>query len=115
VGEGGSGISGGERQRIGIARALYHRPEILVLDEATSQLDSETEYALSEALGRLKGTMTIIVIAHRLSTIKNCDRVVFMKCGQVIDAAPFFVLADRNSDFARIVALANVGMLPDTS
>jgi ATP-binding cassette subfamily C protein len=115
VGEGGSSISGGERQRIGIARALYHRPEILVLDEATSQLDTETEYALAEALGRLKGTMTIIVIAHRLSTVKNCDRVVLMKGGQVVDAAPFLVLADRNSDFARIVALASVGMLPDTS
>jgi ABC-type multidrug transport system fused ATPase/permease subunit len=111
LGEGGSAVSGGERQRIGIARALYHQPELLVLDEVTSQLDVETEHALSTALSKLKGKKTIVVIAHRLSTVKNCDRVVMMKEGRVIDAAPFHDLAQRNHDFARMVELATMGIL----
>ena len=111
LGEGGSGISGGERQRVGIARALYHDPHVLVLDEVTSQLDVETEHALSQALAGLKGDKTVIVIAHRLSTVRNCDRVVFLKDGRIQDAAPFEVLAQRNADFERMVALASLGVL----
>jgi ATP-binding cassette, subfamily B, bacterial PglK len=106
-------VSGGERQRIGIARALYHQPEILVLDEVTSQLDSETEHALSQVLSGLKGERTLIVIAHRLSTVKNCDRVAFMKEGRIVDSATFPVLAERNKDFARMIALADLGLLPE--
>ncbi len=111
VGERGSSVSGGERQRIGIARALYHQPELLVLDEVTSQLDVETEHAVSSALFDLKGRTTVVVIAHRLSTIKNCDRVVLMKDSRVVDVAPFHELAQRSSDFAKMVELATMGML----
>jgi ABC-type bacteriocin/lantibiotic exporter with double-glycine peptidase domain len=73
VGERGARLSGGQRQRLGIARALYHGPEVLVLDEATSALDDDTEAAVTAAIERLRGSMTIIVIAHRASTVAKCD------------------------------------------
>ncbi len=77
-GEGGNRFSGGQRQRLAIARALYHRPEVLVLDEATSALDNQTENSFVEALDNLQGKLTIITIAHRLSTIEKCDQIIKM-------------------------------------
>lgn len=75
VGERGVKISGGQSQRISIARALYHNPEVLVLDEATSALDSQTEVEIMKAIDLLKGEKTILIIAHRTSTLKNCDAI----------------------------------------
>lgn len=83
IGDRGMRISGGQCQRIGIARALYRRPQILVLDEATSALDNDTERVVMEAIERLQGKMTMIIIAHRLTTIKNCDRIYEIKNGKV--------------------------------
>lgn len=84
VGEGGVRFSGGQRQRLAIARALYDDPDILVLDEATSALDNETESAVMQAIDALKGTKTLIIIAHRLSTIQNCNKVYEVKNGKAV-------------------------------
>src|SRR5256885_15922501 len=73
VGERGVRLSGGQLQRIGIARALYHAPLVLVLDEATSALDTATERSVMEAVRALHGAKTVIIVAHRLSTIEHCD------------------------------------------
>ncbi|WP_018862231.1 ABC transporter ATP-binding protein [Thioalkalivibrio sp. ALJ3] len=81
VGERGVRLSGGQLQRIGIARALYHDPPVLVFDEATSALDTETEAALMQAVERLAATKTLILIAHRLSTVEKCSQVVSLSSG----------------------------------
>lgn len=84
IGERGANISGGQRQRLGIARALITNPKLLVLDEATSALDSQTEAEFTAAIQALKGEVTLVVIAHRLSTIKNADHILEMKSGKFV-------------------------------
>jgi ABC-type multidrug transport system fused ATPase/permease subunit len=89
VGERGTKISGGQRQRLGIARAMFTNPKLLVLDEATSSLDSQTEEDISVEISNLKGSVTTVMIAHRLSTVKNADQVVYMEDGRIIAAGTF--------------------------
>ena len=104
----GSGLSGGQMQRIGIARALYREPEIIVLDEATSNLDVKIENKLTEVISQIKGSKTIIAIAHRLSTLVNCDRIAYLKDGTIIDVGTFQELCDKYTDFKEIVKLSRI-------
>ena len=101
VGERGTKISGGQRQRLGIARAMFTRPHLLVLDEATSSLDGETEADISEAIHSLRGSTTILLIAHRLSTVRDADIVVYMDKGHVMAIGTFNEVRDAVSDFDR--------------
>jgi ABC-type bacteriocin/lantibiotic exporter with double-glycine peptidase domain len=89
LGEGGSGISGGQRQRLGLARALLTRPRILFLDEATSALDAKTERDISDSISKLKGKLTIIAIAHRLSTVQAADTIYYLKNGRILNSGTF--------------------------
>lgn len=99
VGERGARISGGQRQRLGIARAMFTRPHLLVLDEATSSLDGETEANISDAIHALRGTTTVVIIAHRLSTVRDADRVVYLSQGKVISTGTFDEVRKTVHDF----------------
>lgn len=103
---GSTGLSQGQKQRLAIARALYRNPQILILDEATSSLDVETENEITKMLNSLKGEKTIIAIAHRLSTLKSCDRIVYLKSGRVIDTGSFEELSQKYPDFERLIKLS---------
>ncbi|MBS0470664.1 MAG: ABC transporter ATP-binding protein [Proteobacteria bacterium] len=102
VGEQGIKLSGGERQRVAIARALVKDARILVLDEATSSLDSESEHLIQTALWTLVQGRTVIAIAHRLSTIAGMDRVIYLENGQVLEDGPHRVLLANNGPYARL-------------
>lgn len=105
IGEDGIKLSGGERQRIAIARALLKDPPILILDEATSNLDSDSEKAVQQALEELMKGRTTLVVAHRLSTIRNVDRIYVLVNGQVAEEGSHDELLGRNGEFARIYNL----------
>lgn len=104
IGDRGIRFSGGERQRIVLARAILRKPSILVLDEATSALDSENEAGIQAALDRLKGKITLIVIAHRLSTIRNADQVIVLDQGKVIQRGVYDQLArEQEGQFSNLL------------
>ncbi|MBD8491096.1 ATP-binding cassette domain-containing protein [Echinicola sp. CAU 1574] len=106
VGERGVKLSGGQRQRIAIARAILKNPSILILDEATSSLDAESESLVQEALDELMKNRTTIVIAHRLSTIRKVDRIYVMKDGEIVEEGDHTTLADQEGGFyANLVKL----------
>ncbi|MFZ4599583.1 MAG: ABC transporter ATP-binding protein [Terrimicrobiaceae bacterium] len=99
VGDHGRLISGGQRQRLGIARALFSKPLLLVLDEATSALDGETEANISKAIQLMKGNVTVVMIAHRLSTVRHADKVIYMAEGRVIAEGTFDFVRAAVPDF----------------
>lgn len=102
ISEGSGGISGGQRQRLMIARAIAPKPKVLMFDEATSALDNLTQKKVSESLDGLKCTR--IVIAHRLSTIRQCDRIIYLENGRIAEDGTFDELIEKNGRFAELVA-----------
>ena len=101
ISEGSGGVSGGQRQRLMIARAIAPKPKILMFDEATSALDNLTQKIVSDSLDKLKCTR--IVIAHRLSTIRHCDRIIYLEKGQIVEDGTYDELIAKNGKFAELV------------
>lgn len=101
ISEGSGGVSGGQRQRLMIARAIAPKPKILMFDEATSALDNLTQKIVSDSLDKLKCTR--IVIAHRLSTIRQCDRIIYLEKGQIVEDGTYDDLIAKNGKFAELV------------
>ena len=106
IGDRGVRVSGGQRQRLSIARELFKDPELLILDEATSALDTESEQEIQESIDELKGKMTVVIIAHRLSTIKNVDYIYVLDQGEVIEEGSYEQLvAEKGSKFKEMTEM----------
>ena len=103
MGERGVCLSGGQCQRIGIARALYKQASVLVLDEATSALDNATEQLVMDAIGGLNSDVTILLIAHRLTTVRHCDIIVELEHGRVVAQGTYEQLLECSPSFRRMV------------
>lgn len=113
VGERGIKLSGGQRQRIAIARAILKNAPILILDEATSSLDSVTEKMIQQSLNELMRERTTIVIAHRLSTLANMDKILVFHDGKIIEQGTKESLLQANGHFAKLWNMQTDGFLPD--
>lgn len=102
--EGGTNLSGGQRQRLALARAMMRKPQLLILDEATSNLDTVTEAAIKRTIFQLDEDLTCILIAHRLTTIRNCDRIYVMDQGKIVESGTYDELMALNGRFAALWA-----------
>ncbi|HUS29963.1 MAG TPA: ABC transporter transmembrane domain-containing protein [Kofleriaceae bacterium] len=103
IGERGTKLSGGQKQRIALARALVANPRVLILDEATSNLDAESEAAVQAALHRVRQSRTTIIVAHRLSTVRDADRIIVIEGARVVEQGAHDVLMERRGTYRRLV------------
>jgi len=101
-------LSGGQMQRLGLARAIYSKPNLLVMDEATSALDAESESEIQKTLEEMRGRVTVVVIAHRLNTIQHADKVILLEGGKVTDSGTFKELISRNPSVEKVVDLMRI-------
>ena len=108
LGNNGINLSGGQKQRLSIARELFKEVELLLMDEATSSLDGETEAIIQNNIDQLKGRFTIIVIAHRLATVKNADRIVILENGKIQEIGSFNELIEKSEEFREMIRLQNL-------
>ena len=108
LGNNNDGLSGGQLQRVGLARALYPEPALVVMDEATSALDAESEYEIGQALSELRGKVTVVLIAHRLNTVQHADIVFLVDKGKVVDSGTFSSIRSRNPNIARAIDLMSI-------
>lgn len=108
IGENGVRLSRGQQQRIGIARALYHNPSLLVMDEATAALDNETEKDFLESLQRLRGEKTIIIIAHRLNTVQDCDTIFLLRDGCLKASGTYHELLNHSQEFRELAGAGKI-------
>ena len=106
TGDRGVRLSGGERQRLALARAILRQPSLLVLDEATSSLDTQNEQFIQQALERLHGELTIVIIAHRLSTVRVADQIIVLKGGRMVETGAWDDLCQREGGVFRELAFA---------
>jgi len=109
IGERGMKLSGGQRQRIGIARAVYQDSSLMLFDEATSALDGMTEKKIMEAIDRISQQKTVVMIAHRLSTIENCDQVLLLDRGRLVDSGTYAELIQRNPVMQKMASSGRSG------
>ena len=105
VGDNGSNLSGGQKQRLAIARAVYSNSPILILDEATSSLDSKSEKLVQDAIDKLMINKTSIVIAHRLSTIQNANKIIVLDKGEIVEQGNHDQLIKNDSYYKKLIAL----------
>jgi ABC-type multidrug transport system fused ATPase/permease subunit len=108
LGENGSKVSGGQKQRIGIARALFSDPKFLVLDEATSSLDGQTETEISNSIQSLSGSVSVLIVAHRLSTVRKANRVIYLEKGKILASGTFEEVRKKVPDFDKQANMTEV-------
>ena len=108
IGDRGMKLSGGERQRMTIARAVLKNPPILILDEATSSLDTESERLVQDAINNLMSHRTSIVIAHRLSTIRHADEIIVLQKGEIVERGTHDSLINQNGFYRKLVDMQEV-------
>jgi subfamily B ATP-binding cassette protein MsbA len=108
IGDRGNKLSGGEKQRVTIARAVLKNPPILILDEATSSLDTESEKLVQDAINNLMNNRTSIVIAHRLSTIRHADEIIVLQKGKIVERGTHETLIALEGFYRKLVSMQEV-------